>query len=180
MFETPWHVLHVISNHEKRVVQHLDVHAVERYLPLYTERSQWSDRAVQLERPLFAGYVFVRFSPRQRVSILSIPGVLHLLGGNGCDSVSPEELDRIRMALANGYVLRPHSWLQVGTKVRVRGGIFDGVIGAVAELRGACKVILTLSAVQQCFSLEVGMEQLELVDVSSYQVAANSDMRTYR
>jgi len=34
MLENPWHVLHVIANHEKRVAQHLDVRAVEHYLPL--------------------------------------------------------------------------------------------------------------------------------------------------
>ena len=177
MLENPWYVLHVASNHEKRVVQHLDVRGVENYLPLYTERSQWTDRTVQLERPLFAGYVFIRFSPRQRVSILSISGVLQMLGGNGCHTVSPEELDRIRLAMANGYRLRPHSWLQIGTKVQVRGGIFDGATGVVAELRRECKVVLTLSAVQQCFSLEIGMDQLEFVDMSPYQVAANVEMR---
>jgi hypothetical protein len=49
----PWHVLHVISNHEKQVVQHLVVRSVEHYLPLYTERVKWTDRIAVVERPLF-------------------------------------------------------------------------------------------------------------------------------
>ena len=179
MFGNPWHVLHVTANHEKRVVQHLDARAVEHYLPLYSERSQWSDRAVLLERPLFAGYVFVRFSPRQKLSIVSIPGVLHLLGGNGSDTVSAAEIDRIRLALTNGYRLRPHSWLSVGTNVRVRGGIFDGVSGLVTELRQECKVVIALSAVQQSFSLEIPMEQLEVIDRPLGQASNRHSLHAY-
>lgn len=162
MSEDPWHVLHVTANHEKRVVQHLRARAVEHYLPLYTEQSHWTDRAVQLQRPLFAGYVFIRYSPRQRLSIISIPGVLRLLGGHGCHTVSCEELERIRLGLAKGYLLRPHPGMEIGTNVRVCGGIFDGVTGVITELRPECKVIIALSSVPRYFSLEIGMEQLEL------------------
>src|ERR1700732_5011815 len=127
MVENPWNVLHVPANHEQRVAQNLTAGAVEHYLPLYKERSRWTDRTVQLERPLFAGYVFTRFSPEQRLSVISTPGVVHLLGGTGCHTVSADELERIRLGLENGYLLRPHRWLEVGTNVRVRGGVFDGV-----------------------------------------------------
>ena len=66
MHESRWCVLYVITNHEKRVAQHLTARSLEHYLPLYTERSRWTDRVVSLERPLFAGYVFVRFAPEAR------------------------------------------------------------------------------------------------------------------
>jgi transcription antitermination factor NusG len=126
-------------------------------------RSQWSDRSVQLERPLFTGYLFVRFSSRERLSVISTPGVLHLLGDSAGSEVSCEELDRIRQALVGGYTLLPHPWLDVGTKVRVRGGVFDGVQGVVTELRRQCSVIIELAAIRQCFSLEVGIDQVEPV-----------------
>jgi transcription antitermination factor NusG len=163
MRQDPWHVLHVIANHEKRVSQHLAVRSVEHYVPLYRMRSQWTDRSVLLERPLFAGYVFVRFSSRERLSVISTPGVLHLLGDSAGSEVSCAELDRIRQALAGGYTLMPHPWLEVGTRVRVRGGVFDGVEGVVTELRRQCSVVLELAAIRQCFSLEVGIDQLERV-----------------
>jgi transcription antitermination factor NusG len=179
MLEDSWHVLHVTANHEKRVAQHLDARAVEHYLPLYTERSKWTDRTVQLERPLFAGYVFIRYSPRQRLSVVSIPGVLHVLGGIGCQTVSSEELERIRFALADGYPLRPHPGLAVGMHVRVCGGIFDGARGVVTEMRRECKVVMAIAAIRQCFSLEIGIEQLELVDILPQQVAPNQPVRIF-
>jgi transcription antitermination factor NusG len=152
---------------------------VEHYLPLYTERSHWTDRTVQLERPLFAGYVFIRFSPRQKLSIVSIPGVLQLLGGSASQTVSSQELDRIRLALSDGHRLRPHPGLVVGVQVRVRGGIFDGARGVVTEMRRECKVVLALSAVHQCFSLEIGMEQLEVFNMPAEQVAPGRSFRVY-
>jgi transcription antitermination factor NusG len=179
MVENPWHVLHVAANHEKRVVQHLQVHSVEHYLPLYTEVSRWSDRAVRLERPLFAGYVFIRYSPRERLPIVSIPGVLHLLGGNGLDTVSADEINRIQAALKDGYSLRPHPWVNVGTNVRVRGGVFDGAQGIVTELRGQCKVVIALAAVRQCFSLEVPVEQLEKIEIPARATSHRQTLHAY-
>jgi transcription antitermination factor NusG len=155
-----WHVLHVLSNHEKRVAQHLVVRSIEHYLPLYSERVKWTDRTVVAERPLFSGYVFARFPSQNRVSVISTPGVLHLLGDDERNMVQDEELAKIRNGLASGMQLRPHTGITVGTKVQVRKGVFAGVEGVVTELRRQCRVIITLSAVRQCFSLEMEADDL--------------------
>jgi len=162
MHNRPWQVLHVISNHEKRVAQHLVVRAVEHYLPLYTERVKWTDRTVVTERPLFSGYIFARYVPQDRLSVISTPGVLRLLGDQEADMVSSAELDKIRDGLASGLLLRPHSSVAVGTRVRVRSGVFAGVEGVVTEFRHQCGVIITLSAVRQYFSLQVELGDLEV------------------
>ncbi|MGA2877290.1 MAG: transcription termination/antitermination NusG family protein [Nitrososphaerales archaeon] len=156
--------MHVISNHEKRVAQHLVVRSVEHYLPLYAERVKWIDRTVVTERPLFSGYVFARFLPESRISVISTPGVLRLLGEDNWGMISDEELARIRDGLASGLLLRPHPSVSVGTWVRVRGGVFAGAEGVVTELRHQCKVVIALAAVRQYFSLEVGLDALEVLN----------------
>jgi transcription antitermination factor NusG len=170
MQDLPWYVLHVLSNHEKRVVQHLNVRSVENYLPLYTERVKWTDRTVVAERPLFSGYVFARFLPQTRIPVLSTPGVLRLLGEEERDLVSCEEIDKIRNGLTNGLRLRPHPFVNVGTRVRVRDGVFAGVEGVVTELRHQCRVILSLEAVHQCFSLEIELSGLEVLKMPTSKV----------
>lgn len=164
MHEGFWHVMHVVANHEKRVAQHLTVRSIEHYLPLYTERSRWTDRSVQLERPLFMGYVFIRFSPQQRLTAISTPGAIRLLGDSDTQRISPIELGKIREGLASGCSLRPHSVIPVGTQVRIRSGVFAGVIGVVAELRQQCNVVIGVTAIQQCFSLQVGIDDVEVID----------------
>ena len=163
MYEGPWHVLQVIANHEKRVARQLEVRSLEHYLPLYTERSRWTDRTVTLERPLFPGYIFTRFSTATRISVISTPGVLRMLGTDGNRTVDGAEIDRIQKALESGHILRPQPCVPVGTRVRIRGGLFEGVEGIVTELRRNCNVIIALSSVEQCFSLETDLSEIEVL-----------------
>lgn len=163
MFDSPWRVLHVVANHEKRVAQHLMARSLEHYLPLYSVRSKWTDRVVDLERPLFTGYIFVRFACEARISVVSAPGVLRLLGSGIGETVSAEEIERIRTGLASGCILRPHPTVSVGEVVRVKRGVFDGAEGIVTELRHQCKVVITLAATKQCFSLEVDLDDIEVL-----------------
>lgn len=161
--EMPWHVLHVRSNFERRVAQHLAVRAIEHYVPLYRERVKWTDRAVVTERPLFSGYVFARFSPEFRITAVSVPGVVRSLGDGEGNLVKSAELEKIREGLTSGLLLRPHPTISVGARVRIRAGIFEGVEGFVTEFRQQCKVIIALAAVQQCFSLEVELRDIEVM-----------------
>jgi transcription antitermination factor NusG len=141
------------------------VRSVDHYLPLYTERVKWTDRTVVAERPLFAGYVFAHLSPQIRRSVSCIPGAHRVLGDEDRDKVSHAEIEKIREGLATGLMLRPHACASVGTRVRVRSGVFGGVEGVVAELRRQCKVVITLSGGCRSFSLEVAPEDLELVNL---------------
>lgn len=161
--DVPWHVLHVRSNAEKRVAQFLSMREVEAYLPLYRERVKWTDRTMVVERPLFTGYVFTRYSAETKLRVITTPGVVRSLGEDERDLVSSTELEKIQAALTKGYPLRPHPRVVAGMRVRVRTGVFEGVIGTVTELRQQCKVVLALSAVRQCFSLEQDIDNLELL-----------------
>jgi transcription antitermination factor NusG len=159
-----WRVLHVIPNHEKKVTNHLLHRSVEHFLPLYSERSRWSDRSVTLERPLFPGYIFVRFARESRRTVISAPGVLRIVGNKQSEVVEAEEIERIRVAIAKGYALRPHPPIAIGTRVRVFNGVFAGTEGLVAELRSSCKVIISMPAVNQCYSLETDIRNVEILD----------------
>ena len=96
MDNKPWHVLYVIANHENRVVRHLTGRSLEHYLPVYSERSRWTDRTVALERPLFPGYVFVRFPPQSRLIAVSTPSVLKILGDTVSETVDSADIESIR------------------------------------------------------------------------------------
>ena len=119
--------------------------------------------------------MFVRFNATDRISVISTPGVLRLLGDQSWDMVRDEELVQIRTGLANGLPLRPYGGLSVGTKVRVRNGVFAGVEGVVTELRKQCRVIITLAAVRQCFSLEAGIDELDVSEQARAQAGTRPD-----
>jgi transcriptional antiterminator NusG len=158
-----WSALHVVSNHEKKVARCLGQRGCECYLPLYTEVSRWSDRSVTLEKPLFPGYVFARFKSEQRVNVCTVPGVLRLLGDERRGTVSPEEIERIRTALASGCKLRPHPHVDDGYRVLVREGPFWGVEGRVKELRNQMKVVVSLTRLEGCFCVELTLADIEVL-----------------
>ncbi len=163
MLDNPWHVLHVRSNFEKRVADHLAVRSVEHYLPLYRERVRWSDRTVIAERPLFPGYVFARFPTDVRIKVISTPGIVRMLGDDDGSLVSCGELEKIRAGLSSGLLLRPHPDVAVGTKVRILRGIFEGVEGVVTDLRQRCKVVISLASMRPSFSLEVEIGDIDVL-----------------
>lgn len=172
MHEASWNVLHVVANHEKQVVKHLAARSIEHYLPVYTERSQWKDRRVDIERPLFTGYVFIRYNPLAKLTVVTTPGVIRLLGEGKSQAIGSEELDRIREGLVRGCRLRPHPFISVGSKVRVREGVFAGVTGFVTELRQQCKIVIGLAPIQQCFSLELSIDEVEVLSEETQKAPA--------
>ena len=101
--------------------------------------------------------------------MISTPGVVRSLGDEEGNLVSCVELDKIREGLASGLLLRPHPNVSVGARVRIRAGIFEGVEGVVTEFRQQCKVIIALAAVQQCFSLEVELGDIEVLKKPTVQ-----------
>ena len=98
-----WNVLYVKHNHEKTASRFLAAHGVDHYLPLYREQSVWANRQrVVVERPVFPGYLFVRFAPEQQRKVLMAPGVVCLLGENEFGAIAGTEIAQLRKALACG------------------------------------------------------------------------------
>jgi len=148
------------------------VRSVECCVPLYRECAKWTDRSVITERPLFSGYVFARFPPEQRITVISTQGVVRSLGDEKRNLVSCAELDRIREGLCSGLPLRPHPCVSVGHRARVRSGIFEGAEGVVTEIRQQCKVIIALAAVR-CFSLEVNRDEIEFLKETAVRITSS-------
>src|SRR5215470_15040410 len=81
--EEHWYAAYTCASHEKRVAGELGARDVEHFLPLYTSVRRRKDRRVNLELPLFPGYVFVRLALSDRLRVLQIPSVVRLVGFGG-------------------------------------------------------------------------------------------------
>jgi hypothetical protein len=60
-----WFLLRTRSKQERKVADALQAKGYEVFLPMHTERRQWSDRLKTYDTPLFPGYLFCRFSLTQ-------------------------------------------------------------------------------------------------------------------
>src|ERR1035437_10081154 len=88
----------------------LAAHGVDHYLPLYSEQSEWANRQrVLIERPVFPGYLFVRFAPEQRRKVLMAPGVVCLTNECEVGAITGTEIAQLRESVVRGERPRlPH------------------------------------------------------------------------
>src|SRR5689334_5202487 len=102
---------------------------IPHYLPIVTEVHKWSDRTKKVEMPLFSCYVFVQViaTNAARVKVLTSDGVIRFIGQNGEGTAIPEEqINSVRILLAQDVTCSSHPFLRAGQRVRLRGGALDG------------------------------------------------------
>jgi transcription antitermination factor NusG len=155
-FEPLWYVVYTNANHEKRVAQQLGQRSIEHLLPLYKSVRRWKDRRVHLQMPLFPGYVFVRFALRDRLQVLQIPSVAHLVSFNGRPAPLPiEDIQTIQHCLSHGSQVEPHPYLQTGRRVRVRSGPLQGLEGIILRRKNRTRFVLSFELIMRSVAVEM-------------------------
>jgi len=150
-----WFAVRVKTTHEKRVTSLLDHQGYEWLLPLYRCRRRWSDRIRQVELPVFPGYVFCRFVPCARVSILKTSGVLGIAGSGLIPTpVDDQEIAAIQRVVKSRFSISPHPFLRAGRRVRIESGSLCGLEGLVTEVRRD-RLILSVHLLQRSVAVEI-------------------------
>jgi transcription antitermination factor NusG len=159
-----WYAAYTCANHEKRVAEQLSVRSVEHFLPLYESVRRWKDRRVQLQLPLFPGYVFVRLALRDRLQVLEIPSVARLVGFNGVPTPLPEaEIEALKAGLESGVRALPHPYLKVGRRVRITSGPFEGLEGVLIRKKNELRFVISLDLIQRSILLDIEASSVEPV-----------------
>ena len=130
-----WYAIRTRSRHEKLVAEQLQTQNIESFLPLVKRTRVWSDRKKEVEMPLFSGYSFARlvlYSP-DRLRVLQTHGVAGFVGVRGVGIPVPEgQIQSLRTLLANRIPMEDRAFLQIGQRVRIKGGALDGIEGILA------------------------------------------------
>ncbi len=158
-----WFAVYTTCRHEKRISQHLSQREIEHYLPLYRADRKWRDGSkVTLELPLFPSYLFVRIKRSERVSVLSIPGALAVVGGTGGEPapLPDSAIEALRTGLKE-HRIEPHPLLRVGQLARIRSGAFAGMEGIVVRKKSGFRVVLTLEQIMQSVAVELNEDDVE-------------------
>jgi len=157
-----WYAAYTSANHEKKAAAEISRRGVESFLPLYRTVRRWSDRRVELEMPLFPGYVFVHLALRERLRVLQVPGVAKLVGFGGLPVALPDEqVEALRAGLDKQMLAKPHSYLVVGRRVRVVHGPLTGAKGILVRKKGIYRVVLSLELIMRSVAVEVEATDVE-------------------
>lgn len=165
--EINWYAVYTRPSHEKRVSEHLAVRGIEFYLPLYRTVHRWKNRCkVELQLPLFPGYIFAHLPWRQHLRVLEVPSVVSIVG-NGRE---PLPLDNSEIeALRAGLHLRraePCAYLNIGERARIISGPLAGLEGIVLRKNNGIRVVLALPQIMKSIAVEVEACDLEPLGTS--------------
>jgi len=153
-----WYAVHTRARHEKVVEQRLREQGMTTFLPLVTEVHGWSDRRKSVELPLFGCYVFVKLAPigEERLRVLRIDGVFKFVGARGLGTpIAEGQIDAVRTLVGQQIPWSAHPFLQIGQRVRVRGGALDGVEGILLSRDEDHSLVVSIDAIQRSIAVRI-------------------------
>jgi len=161
-----WFAVHTRARHEKKVHEALANEGITSFLPLVSKVSQWSDRRVTVQLPLFSCYVFVRISPAPaaRIAVLRTLGVISFVGIQGRGTPIPDsQIEDVQALVHNSVPFDPYPYLKVGQRIRVRGGCLDGIEGILTERDGQRKLVISVDTIEKSLAIHVNGYDIEPV-----------------
>jgi transcriptional antiterminator NusG len=172
--ESFWYAVQTLPRHEKKASSELEAKQVQTFLPVISEVRQWSDRKRVIETPLFPGYAFVRIpaEPGARIAVLRTNGVVGFVGVRGIGTPIPEnEIAAIQALLTRQIPFRAHPFLNIGQRVRIRGGALDGIEGILDAVKGDQSLIISVELIQRSLAVRVAGYHVEPVHQSNFRPA---------
>jgi transcription antitermination factor NusG len=151
-----WYALRTRSRHEKLVRDRLTKQGVEPLLPTLMRLSQWKDRKKAIEVPLFAGYCFARFSWQERLPILTVPGVVSIVGSGPTPQPIPEEEIRsLKSLMDSALPYDAHPYLREGMAVEVTRGPLEGIRGILLRKEKRYRLVISVHLIKQAAAVEI-------------------------
>jgi len=161
-----WYAVNTRARHERVIAQRLRELGVTTFLPLVTEVHRWSDRRKSVELPLFACYVFVKVppTPEDRLRVLRVDGVFKFVRARGMGTaIAESQIDAVRTLITQQVPWSSHPFLQIGQRVRVRGGALDGVEGILLSRNDDNTLVVSIDAIQRSLAVRIQGYDLEPV-----------------
>jgi transcription antitermination factor NusG len=145
-------------------VANLERQGIRTFLPLVNEIHQWSDRKKVVQLPLFSCYAFVNLPPvpEFQAKVMMTDGVLRFVGKRGEGTpIADTEIAGVRTLLSSTakYVACP--FLNIGQRVRVRGGSLDGIEGILIARNGSHTLVISVEPIQRSLAISINDYKVE-------------------
>lgn len=158
-----WYAAYTMPRHEKFAAKHIADREVELFLPLHRPRRKRGTHCRETELPLFPGYLFTRIGPEERTKVLTVPGVVRLVGfGGNATPIEDAEIDGLRALLA-AHDAVPTAYKAKGDRVRIFEGPFAGLQGTVIRTKAGARIVVSVDLLMRSVEVEVDDDQLELM-----------------
>jgi transcription antitermination factor NusG len=154
-----WYVLRTRVGGELAAAANLEYRGFSPYCPMQKERRRYTDRIKIVETAVFSGYVFCQFNVREKLPIVSCPGVEYIVGfADGPAPVPEEELDSVRRMIDAGATAVKS--LSRGERVRVTHGPLEGVEGVLVRDSSGDRLVVSINLLNRGTSLLINQDQV--------------------
>jgi transcription antitermination factor NusG len=100
--------------------------------------------------------VFVNINPLEKLRVLQVPSVVHLVSFNGQLAELPEqEIAALRNGLEHDIYAEPHPYLKIGRRVRVVRGPMAGTEGILVRKKDKYRVVISIDVLMRSVAVEV-------------------------
>lgn len=154
--EAKWYAVYTWAHHEKHVAEQMGQRQLCSFLPLYRSIHRWKDRRKTVELALFPSYVFVHLVLKDRVRVLEIPGVVHIVGARGVPvPLAEDEIESLRRGVEGSLKMEPHPYLQAGRRVRVCSGPMAGLQGILLRRKEGLRLVVSIEILMRAVAVEI-------------------------
>jgi transcription antitermination factor NusG len=155
-----WYVAHTKPRREKKLADYCKRYDIPATLPCYESAHKYRGKSVVFQKPLFPGYVFLRFEPLQKDRVRQSDHVANLLEVFDQETFE-RQLHDILAALEAKVGVRLAPAIGEGMRVRIKGGPLQGVEGWVEQRYGMSTVLLRLDFISQAAAVKLDADLLE-------------------
>jgi transcription antitermination factor NusG len=166
--ELHWYAVVTRSRHENIAASALTIRGVTTFSPFVSEMHHWSDRCKVIDVPLFPGYLFVHIpnSREAKSQVIKTSGVVQLVGNReGAVPIQDEEISNVKAILEQKLDCSPYPFLQLGQRVRIRGGSLEGVEGILVGRGSTSTLVISIELIQR--SLAISVYNFDVVPIGS-------------
>ena len=160
----PWFAVWTRARAEKVVADQLCRKQIEAFLPTVARWSRWKDRKKKIDWPLFPGYSFARFDPRDTLDVLKCVGVASIITVEGKPAPIPhEEIAAIQRLVQTALQFDPCPLINEGDLVEVLHGPLKGVVGRLIRKGPQAKLLLSITMINRAVAVS-----FDAADVRKY------------
>ncbi|MGZ5916982.1 MAG: transcription termination/antitermination protein NusG [Methyloceanibacter sp.] len=163
---TGWAVINTQPHRERIALENLQRQEFTPYCPIVKRRLRHARRVVDVLRPLFPGYLFVKINPeveRWR-PMLSTFGVRNVVRCHDKVSLLDDAfVQALRAREVEGVISRPQSPYQIGQEVRISGGAFDGLVATIVEMHAQDRLTVLMQILSRAVNVRIDEDQISPV-----------------
>jgi transcriptional antiterminator RfaH len=153
-----WVVVNTHPHRENLALDNLARQQFTAYCPVVSKTVKHARRIQDVLRPLFPGYVFVQIdADRQRWRpILSTFGVRSLVSfGERLSYLDDEFIQSLKTREVDGAIVRPVSPYQIGQKVCITRGPFDGLVATIIAMSEKDRLVVLMDILNRPTKVKV-------------------------